>query len=155
MDDDDSKKFISFIDIIDRGYRDLKKLNLEQEVCNSHVLAIIEGKLPRDIQIEWYRMIHKQKLDMKDRFTSLLEYLKIERAALEYGMSELRSNSERKYGGVHNIEKVGEKETCFIHANSNHKISECRSYLRMRISERYDLLKNNSACFCCLMPNHR
>ena len=70
-------------------------------------------------------------------------------------MSELRSNSERKYGGVHNIEKVGEKETCFIHANSNHKISECRSYLGMRISERYDLLKNNSACFCCFMPNHR
>ena len=145
LDDDDSKKFISFIDIIDRGCRDLKKLNLEQEVCNSHVLAIIEGKLPRDIQIEWYRMIHKQKIDMKD----------IERAALEYGMSELRSNSERKYGGVHNIEKVGEKETCFIHANSNHKISECRSYLGMRISERYDLLKNNSASFCCLMPNHR
>ena len=81
--------------------------------------------------------------------------MKIERAALEYGMSELRINTEQKYGGVNNIERIEEKESCFIHANSNHKLSECKSYLAMRIGERYELLRNNAACYGCLMPNHR
>ena len=53
-----------FVEIIDRGYRDLKRLSLEQEICNSHVLAIIEGKLLREIQIEWHHMIHKRKVNI-------------------------------------------------------------------------------------------
>ena len=97
-----------FVEIIDRGYRDLKRLSLEQEICNSHVLAIIEGKLPREIQIEWHSMIHKQKVDIKNRLISLYDFLKIERAALEYGMSELRINTEQKYGCVNNIERIEE-----------------------------------------------
>ena len=94
LNEGDSRKFITFVDIIDGGYRDLKRLSLEQEICNSHVLAIIEGKLPRDIQIEWYRMIHKQKINIKNRFIYLYHFLKIERAALEYRMPELRINTE-------------------------------------------------------------
>ena len=113
----------------------------------------MKGNCQKYIQIEWYRVIHKQKIDIKDRFTALLEILKVERAALEYGMSEIRSNYERKYGTVNNIEKNG--ETCIIHTNSNHKTSECKVYLAMNISERYDILKNNTACFGCLQPNHR
>ena len=92
---------------------------------------------------------------MKNRFNSLLEYLRVERAALEYGLSDLRSSSERRYGGIHNIEKANEKETCLIHVNGNHKTSDCKSYLAMNVSERYDLLKSNIACFSCLLPNHR
>ena len=153
--DDENKKFIAFVDIIDKGYRDLNSLDLKSEICNSHVIAIIEGKLPRDVQIEWYRMIHKKKINIKNRFNELLEYLKIERAALEYGMSEVRCNAEKGFG-LNAIEKTANKGTCLIHPySSNHTLPECKNYLSMKISERHDLLKENFACFGCLLPNHK
>ena len=63
---DDDKRFITFIDLIDRGYRDLKNLKIEGEMCNSHVLGIIEGKLPKIIQSDWYRMIYKKKIKLSE-----------------------------------------------------------------------------------------
>ena len=66
--DNDDKRFIAFVDVINRGYRDLNKLNLEQEISNLHVLRIIEGKLPKHLQSEWYRMLHEQKIKICDKF---------------------------------------------------------------------------------------
>ena len=101
-------------------------------------------------------MIHKQKINVCDKFPSLLEYLKIERAALEYGLSEIRSHSDRKYGNVSNIEKFDNgSETCLLHMNTDHTTSDCKLYLKMSVSERYETLKKRAACFNCLIPNHR
>lgn len=59
-------KFITFVVIIGRGNRDLMKIDLEQKICNSHVLMIREWKLPKDIQIEEYRLIHEQNINVED-----------------------------------------------------------------------------------------
>ena len=123
IDNDDNKRFIAFVDVIDSGYRDLKKLNLEQEISNLHVLGIIEGKLPKHLQSEWYRMPHKQKIKICDKFSSLVEYLEIERAALEYGLSEIRSHSERRYGNVNNMEV---KHVFYM--NADHTTTDCKLY---------------------------
>ena len=129
---------------------------MEQEISNSHVLGIIEGKLPKHLQSEWYRMIHKQKINVCDKFPSLLEYLKIERATLEYGLSEIRSHSDRKYGNVSNIEKFDNgSETCLLHMNTDHTTSDCKLDLKTSVSERYETLKRRAACFNCLIPNNR
>ena len=70
-------------------------------------------------------------------------------------MSELRAQYERKPGYVNNAETYfDESEVCLIH-NKNDKTSDCKAYLAMTISERYELLKKCFACVCCLLPNHR
>ena len=157
IDLDDNRRIIAFVDVIDRGYRDLKKLNLEQELCNSHVLGIIECKLPKNLQSEWYRMIHKEKIKISEKFVKLLDFLKIERSALEYGMSELRAYYERKPGHIHSLQGASShslSDTCLIH-NEAHRTENCKTYLTMTISDRYELLKRYFACFCCLTPDHR
>ena len=82
IDVDDNKRIISIVDLIDRGYRDLRKLNVEREMCNSHVLGIIEGKLPKNLQSGWYRTIYKKKMAINKKNPELLKFVKIERAAL-------------------------------------------------------------------------
>ena len=154
---DDDKRFITFVDLIDRGYRDLKNLNIEGEMCNSHVLGIIEGKLPKIIQSDWYRMIYKNKIKLSEKFYELLEFLKIERAALEYGMSDLRISYDRKQAYLAGYETPDSDQYtgCLVHNINNHKTCDCRAFLSMSLSEKYDLLKAKFACFCCLTPNHR
>ena len=151
IDVDDNKRIISFVDLIDRGYRDLRKLKVEREMCNSHVLGIIEGKLPKNLQSDWYRTIYKKKIEINKKIPELLEFLKIECAALEYGMSELRINHERKQACVAGCEQIDDSNMgCLIHNNEYHKTCECRAYLAMSIPEKYELLKSKFACFCCL-----
>lgn len=58
LNSDDSAALIKFVDIIEAGYRDLKKLGLQSELDNANVISIIENKLPKDIGLEWYREIH-------------------------------------------------------------------------------------------------
>ena len=42
---------------------------------------------------------------------------------------------------------------CLIHKPSSHKTVDCRYYDLIAV-ERYELLKENSACFACLSPEH-
>ena len=93
----DKKGFITLVDVIDRAHRDLKELKLEREICNLHFMSIIESKLPGDVEMDWYRKLHARHSDNSlkiKRKTSLLEFLLVERDALEYSLSEVRKTRE-------------------------------------------------------------
>ena len=42
--DGEDKKFINMVDVIENGYRDLKRANMEREISNTTVISLIEGK---------------------------------------------------------------------------------------------------------------
>ena len=184
VDENDPRKLIHFVNVLDTGYRDLKNLGYEREICNAHVVCIIEGKLPHSLEIEWYRHIHKgsSPVDKLDKFPYLLEFLKVERAALEYGTSEmkrpLRQGNVNSLDSSHSIPRlpsnIGDQETgenstrqsvinivdsssglCLLHGTGNHDTTDCRKYGKMNVSDRYALLRSSSACFGCLRPNHQ
>ena len=46
----DGKRFIDLVDIVEKGYRDLLRVGIEQEISNTSTVSIIEEKLPRDIR---------------------------------------------------------------------------------------------------------
>ena len=58
----DNKRLIEFINLVELGYRDLKALKLETEICKANVLSLIESKLPKELALEWYREIKKVQL---------------------------------------------------------------------------------------------
>ena len=131
-------------------------LSLEGEVCNSNIVSIIESKLPRALALEWYREIHKDdsKIDKRNKFPHLLSFLKVDRKALEYGLFDLRLSHETKYGKVNElnvpIPPIDKRsENCIIH-----RTFECRKYLSLPLTERYNLLREQFACYNCLMPGH-
>ena len=95
--DDDSQSLIKFVDVVERWFRDLKKLGLEIELCNANVMSIIESKLPRSIGLEWYRRLHTkgEGIGRDNKFQRLLEYLQVEKNALEYSLSDVRNGPDR------------------------------------------------------------
>ena len=155
LDDGDCVKLIKLVNVIDTGYRDLKSLDLEREISNAHVVNLIENKLPRQLQLEWYRNIHRagSSVDRKNKFPSLLEFLKVERAALEYGTSELKGN--QRQGNIHAIEASGCERTCLVHGIGGHDTKDCRQYKSLSVAERYAIVKSTGACYGCLCLGHQ
>ena len=54
--DDDTVLLIKFVNVLESGFRDLSGLGLSHEIRNANVVALIESKLPRILQLEWYRL---------------------------------------------------------------------------------------------------
>ena len=46
----ENKKFVEFINVIDDGCRDLRRLGLEKEITTTSSVSIIERKLPNDVK---------------------------------------------------------------------------------------------------------
>ena len=67
--------------MLERAHRDLKALGLETEIANANTISTIENKLPKPIQMDWYREIYKENslVDKKAKFPHLLKFLCTER----------------------------------------------------------------------------
>ena len=167
----ENKKFVEFINVIDDGYRDLRRLGLEKEITTTSSVSIIERKLPNDVKREWAKLISSEHspVDKRDKFPSLLRFLLEQKQAIEYENAELRSNSNLSVkGSLHYLEKRDDKvaipegqgtsrykrNKCLYHEGANHW-TECRLYLSKPVQERRDTLKEKGACWSCLKRGHR
>ena len=156
---DQRQLLVKFVNCIEKGFIDLKHIDMEKEISNANVVSIIEKKLPPNIAERWYRNMCEEKstIDRKNKFPALLSFLKIERDAVEYGMSEIRNNAV-KTSETFNLAdgSVTEEPStkCLVHNASDHTITECNTFKRKSLSEKYAVLMKNRACFCCLKPGH-
>ena len=89
--ENDSEGFIKFVNVIERGYTDLKRLNLQQEMSNSVTVSMLEGRLPPTIRRDWAKEVSKSdsKVKLKDKFPYFMDFLKEQRSILEYDMANL------------------------------------------------------------------
>ena len=150
------KRLIEFVYLVESGYNDLKVLSLEREISNSNMISIIENKLPTSLAIEWYREIHKtgSTVDKFDKFTSLIEFLRVERNALEYGIANIRT-AEYKVSKINLVDRSKSVNTeCIVHKTNSHRTNECRKYLDMAINERLKIIRENYGCYRCLSSGH-
>ena len=91
----EDKRFIEFVDMLEDGYRDLKRLGLEAEITTTSSVSIIERKLPMDIRREWARTVSldTSMVDKTNKFPSLLRFLLNQKRAIEYDCAALRTYS--------------------------------------------------------------
>ena len=84
MEPDDNVRIIQFVDILEKAHHDLKGMGLEKEITNANTISIIENKLPKTIQMGWYRKIYEENsaIDKTAKFPSLLKFLSTKRGAL-------------------------------------------------------------------------
>ena len=137
----ENKKYVEFINVIDDGYRDLKRLGLEKEITTTSSVRIIERKLPNDVKREWAKLV--SPVDKRDKFPSLLRFLLEQKQAIECKNAELRSNTGSNLpvrDSLHYLEKKDDKVTilegqgisrykrnkCLYHEGANHWTNECR-----------------------------
>ena len=110
---------------------------------------MIESKLPDTVSMEWYHHIHKLKINKREPFLPLLEYLKMERSAMEYSMSKTKSSyviKSKKFGSEENkqSENNGKLKKCWLHDSDTHTIGECSSYLNKSNEEKINAIRDKN-----------
>ena len=87
------KKILELVDIVERGYRDLKRINFEREISNVTVLSMIEALLPKLIRKDWSREVKRKDSSITgdNKFHSLLEFLLEQKRIIEYQSDDLRA----------------------------------------------------------------
>ena len=164
----DTHKLLQFIDMIENGYRNLKRLGFEQEITTTSSVSIIERKLPENLQDDWAKIISSEidPVDRKNKFPALLKFLLNRKKAIEYKISELRAGGHFARGVANYTEFEGKTDDvrrqrrtvspkCTFHDQGKHWTSDCRLYLSKPVEERQQLLKDKKACWSCLKPGHR
>ena len=88
----ENKRFIEFVDAVEDGYKDLKRLGLEREITTTSSVSIIERKLPANIKREWAKLVSADNsvLNKTNKFSSLLNFLLSQKRAIEYDTTELQ-----------------------------------------------------------------
>ena len=164
----EDKRFIEFVTLIEDGYRDLKRLDLETEITTTSSVSVIEKALPPDIKRKWSELVSSRdsSVDKGNKFPSLLDFLQNQKSAIEYESATLRATSSNQYhkGAAHCTANISEEKQennreprpkCLIHDNGKHWTANCRLYQAKAIDEKKNFLKENRACWSCLKPGHR
>ena len=168
--DENDKRFFEFVDIIERGHRDLERMNVEYELSNTTVISIIEEKLPRVIRREWSREVNEEDSNVEgsNKFKSLLKFLLEQKRILDYDSADVRWLHQSSSGQTHHLgrdsdkDEESEEETttrvisqCLIHTTSAHSTAKCRVYNSKTPKEKVDFLRTKRACWSYLKIDHR
>ena len=153
-------KTLHMIETLEKGYRDLKMLNMEREISNTTILSSIEGKLPKDIEREWVKIateLDDSALEV-DMFPELLKLLSEFKRRLEYKNSDIRavvkgSTNTARNSDSETVTNTG-KNRCWLHYSDTHPIWECDLFKTKSPKDRAELVKEKGACFRCLEQGH-
>ena len=145
--DNHDSKFIDLVNIIERGYRDLKRINFEKEMSNSTTVSMLEAIVPRTIRREWSWEVNRKDSRINDtnQFKNWLDFLLEQKQILEHKAADLHKGSD----------STTSKCYCWIHKSNVHSIEECYSYINKMQEERVACVKEFAACFNCLATEHR
>ena len=58
MKEGEEKKFLEFVDIVERSYHELSYMKVEHKLSNTSVIRLLEEKLPKDIRTEWSKQVN-------------------------------------------------------------------------------------------------
>ena len=165
--ENDPKAVVIFVNMVERGERDLSKLKLKDVISNPYIVSVIEAKLPKDVSLEWCRKVKKPNSDIKldNKFVKLLTFLQTWRDALEYGASNIRTNNmEGKRSDEFSRKSKDDSNRtdddsvgCWHHAYimKNHSITNCNIFLSKTNVEKVNTIREKGACWNCLLVGHR
>ncbi|XP_068742221.1 uncharacterized protein [Montipora capricornis] len=163
----EDKRLVEFVNMLEDGYRDLRRLGLEAEITTTSSVSIIERKLPMDIRREWAQSVSSDAsmVDKMNKFPSLLRFLLNQKRAIEYDCAALRaynSNTTMSKAVAHHAtareytdERQSNYSKCLFHNDAEHWTSECKLYLSESVDGRKRMLKEKGACWSCLKRGHR
>ena len=163
MENDDSS-LVSMIDIIERGYRDLKRMNMDGEISNSQTVSLIEERLPYTIKLKWSKRVKKDgsTICWANKFSNMMIFLLEQKRIREYANSDIRGNVQETAGMSNYVSghrnqnaDTSTGSSCLVHSSEKHVTSVCNVYCGMSPKERVELLSKHNACFSCLKPYHR
>ena len=169
--DGDNQTLLKFIDLVEKGYEDLKKMKAENEMSNATIVSLIEERLPKLIRREWSLTVIQENSKEVNQFSALLDFLIAQRRAIEYEIMDIRNNPKppssenidivvntlnAKVYDMENEAKIkSHRHECCIY-NTDAQDSELCGQFRNKTSiEKLRFLRTSGSCWCCLKKGHR
>ena len=108
------------------------------------------------MQMERYREMHRQVLNINKsaKFYDLLKFLRAERNATEYAISNLRKGVKSASSSVCTIKTSCENSYAIHFWTDNNSTAECRTLKNLSIKDKFNVLKEKSVCVASLNPGH-
>ena len=117
----DDKRFIDLVDIVEKGYRDLLRVEIEQQISNTSTVSIIEEKLPYKLPYLVHFLLEQKRI---------IEY---ESMSLLTGVAPIKGYAGHLDEDGDNSNAIKDEETvqrkhqfqCWIHNTNKHATGEC------------------------------
>ena len=161
VEDQDYPGFVEAIDAIDGIYSQLKELH---QLSAIHAVDVdrVSSNLPSTTRMEWLRRYRDlSSADKLAPFSEFVNFLRRERAAvarLAESMPKLSSAKFKPRDKVvthvgHGVDSRS-KVACAVHGEG-HATKDCRNFLKMSVSQRYNELRKSKRCFNCFETHTR
>ena len=161
----EDQRFCELVNLVRRSYNILKEIRRPQDIDNTHVISLIERKLTREDQRIWARSLNTST---EPSMATLLEWLEYEMCARKRSGAGIRksysntakstvvhvvsSSDKPNQSAVHTTtikDAPREKPPCYVCQNK-HYVDQCPRFKEMSCKERWKVVKDKKACFCCL-----
>lgn len=157
-------RFCELVNLVRRSYNILKEIKRPQDIDNTHVISLIERKMAKEDQRIWSRSLNKQRKEPS--MFALLEWLEEEMAARMRSSATIRKCNSHPIKSS-TVNAITSKETqsttqpststisknkmarCYV-CQGQHYVDECSRFKEMSVKERWSVVKDKHACFCCL-----
>ena len=178
----EGSKFVELVNIVEKCYHDLESIDMETELSNSTMCGAIEDKLPPNLKLMWSLDVSAKdsKVDERNKFPHLLEFLIKHRRAIEYSTTNVKKkqvkinpvnavishvkedkSKDQRTTSVNVASKASNEASpnrqhgCWYHSTATHDIFDCIVYKNASINERWDMILDFRVCWCCLKQGHR
>ncbi|XP_051153762.1 uncharacterized protein LOC127277018, partial [Leptopilina boulardi] len=152
----------NLLDTILRHIRALKMLGEPTESWDTPLVCFLVLKLDRESRKEWERSVKGSEMP---RLENLTNFLRERCQILEALNPETNDNKNKMTSSINKnsfIEKKNNGKTLLntqssfkcILCNQDHMIHNCSDFLKLNISDRYQIVKKKGLCFNCLRGNH-
>ena len=130
-----NENMLRFVDIVEKGYRDLKRLSKESELNNSTIVALIERKLPMRYHEEWIQRVNgKDRIEiMRNKFEHLLDFMIEIRRRIEYTNCEIRREDTSRLNELYGHRRYQKRRQKRNYCQSMcHTQQRCSRYKRLQ-----------------------
>ena len=149
--------FYELVNLV-RSYNILKEVKCPQDIDNTHVISLIERKMPKDDVRVQARHIYVQKLEPS--MTNLLRWMDKEMTARLRSGGAVRKtgslpssvNALGTGGNGHDSQDGNRNKSsghCYV-CTASHYVDQCPKFQTMTPNERWEVVKEQKACFSCL-----
>lgn len=144
-------RFCELVHLVNRSYNTLKEVGNQNDMNNSHMLAVIERKMCNEDLKVWSREI--ERLGGAATLEGLMKWMTSEMKLRMRATAPLRLSSSQQRGAVYQFSaEVPEKtkHKCWFCEMSTHWPDQCTKFAALKYNERMEAAKRNHVCFSCL-----
>ena len=155
-------RFCDLVNLVRRSYNILKEVKRPQDIDNTHVISLIERKMTKEDLRVWARHIYVQKLEPS--MCNFLKWMDEEMTAHFRSGVAIRKTGNSNRPSVNSLVAVGNENPsydrnktqkyCYV-CNASHYVDKCPRFKAMAPSERWEIVKEQRACFSCLKGGKR